>query len=204
MDITPGRARPFRRAGFSCWQGKNAVPFRICARLRKLLGGAGANFSVICFSARPRDIFPMAGVTEVLMTFLKLMFITAAAGALAACETTAKADADAALQKEIAAKQGERVNQVCFLSNIDGWRALSDKILLIRDGRKWHQLYLSGTCEPDWAFNAIAIQTRNGSSCLSRGDRIKTFDSAVPGDCVITEIHKWNDKADVKNNEDGK
>lgn len=130
------------------------------------------------------------------MSYMKLVSIAGTAAMLAACQTAAeRAVANEALASEIALRQGERVGQICFLNTIDGWRALGRNALLIREGRDWYKLDLTGSCEPDWAFNAIAVRTRGASSCLSRGDRIDTLDTAVPGSCIITSIYEWDDDA---------
>lgn len=128
-----------------------------------------------------------------------LLFLTAAL-TLAACETTAAhSEKSAALDKEVAAKKGDEVSQICFTSNIGGWRALDRNRLLLRKNiHDWYLLELSGTCDPDLAMNAIGLRTRPSSSpCLSRGDRIETYDTAVGGSCIINRIYEWNDKAPV-------
>lgn len=126
--------------------------------------------------------------------------MVAVVAALGACTTTQAADRQARLAAEIKARQGEPVNQICFTRSIDGWKSLGRKSLLLSKGvNEWYKLDLSGTCDPQWAFNAIGIETHpTGALCLSKGDEIKTFNN--PGQhetCFITDIYKWNDKAKI-------
>lgn len=131
-----------------------------------------------------------------------MKWICAMAGAalLAGCQTSEEyAEAESRLEAEIAAKQGERVDRICFTRSVRGWRELGDDAVLLRRGvNDWYQVNLSGTCQPEWAFNAIAVRTRPaGSSCISRGDRIDTPDAPISGSCLITEIYEWNEDAEV-------
>lgn len=131
---------------------------------------------------------------------MKWFFVLAGAAVLAGCQTSENyAEREDALQAEIAARQGAEVNQICFMRNINGWRELGDNALLVREGiDDWYKLDLAGTCDPEWAFNAISIETRPAaSSCLTRGDHISTPDASFTGRCVITGIHEWNADAEV-------
>jgi hypothetical protein len=126
--------------------------------------------------------------------------LIAAAAALAACATAEqRAEVDAALEREIAARQGDEVDRICFTSNINGWRPLGRDAVLIRQSvRDWYKLDLVGPCEPEWAFNTIAIRSRpTGSSCLTPGDTLATDDRTMPGTCFIDAIHVWNEDAPV-------
>lgn len=131
---------------------------------------------------------------------MKWMCAIVGAAVLAGCQTAEEyAAAESRLQSEIAAKQGQRVDRLCFTRSINGWRELGKKAVLIEKGvNDWYKLDLLGTCQPEWAFNAIALKTRPaGSSCLSRGDEIATFDQPIDGDCVITAIYEWDEDAEV-------
>ncbi len=137
------------------------------------------------------------------MKYTAIIFSTVAALWLAGCaatddQETKQGSRAEALEAEIKAKQGEPVRRVCFTRSINGWRALGRKSLLLSKGvNDWYKLDLVGTCDPKWAFDTIAIQTRPaGASCLTRGDRIATPDRAVSGNCVITDIYRWDDKAE--------
>lgn len=109
----------------------------------------------------------------------------------------ATASADKTAARKADPRQGEEVNQICFTRNINGWQALGSRSLLLNKGvNDWYKLDLIGTCRPDWAFNAIALRTTGGSSCLSKFDAIKTFDDPVSmGSCQIQHIYKWNKDA---------
>ena len=123
-----------------------------------------------------------------------------AASLAAACSTTEeRQEAAAAVEREIAARQGEEVNRICFARQIDSWRALDRRSILLRNGvRDWYKLDLIGSCEPDWAFNAIAVRSRPAaSSCLSPGDQIITDDAAVSGTCSISRIYEWDEDAPI-------
>lgn len=128
--------------------------------------------------------------------------IFAAAAALlgaAACQTeqsqAARAAADAETQALIAARQGAEVDRLCFTSNINGWNELSRSAILLERGvNDWYKVDLTGTCDPQWAFNAIGIVSRPaGSSCLTRGDRLVTDDQTVPGVCYVDRIYEWDE-----------
>ncbi len=123
---------------------------------------------------------------------------------LAGCAASAEGDAADGndIDAEIAARQGEEVDRVCFARSINGWRSLGRRSILIEKGvNDWYKLDLIGTCDPQWAFDAIAIRTRPaGASCLRRGDRIDTPDRSVSGSCAITKIYRWNEAADEKRN----
>lgn len=121
----------------------------------------------------------------------------AVAAALAACQTTEDArEQDQLARAAIAAKQGEQVNRICFASSINSWREFgSDAVLLRKGANDWYKLDLSGACDPEGAFNSIAVITRPAGGCVSRGDEIGTFDQTIGGACLITEIHEWNEDA---------
>lgn len=131
---------------------------------------------------------------------MKWIIALAGAATLAGCQTAEDyAEREARLQAEIDARQGPEASQVCFTRSINGWRALGDDAVLVRARvDDWYKLDLAGTCDPEMAFNAIALETRPaGSSCVSRGDRISTPDAPVGGQCVITRIHEWDEEAEV-------
>ena len=93
---------------------------------------------------------------------------------------------------------GEEVRQVCFTRSLDSWLSVDNDrnaLILRMSNRESYKLQLSGICDPDWARTTIAVITRPGSGCLSRGDRIKTDSDTSRGygsACTITGINKWN------------
>lgn len=118
---------------------------------------------------------------------------------LAACATTpeqeaARAEAQALIDAEITARQGAAVTRVCPRGS-NSWKALGDDIILIEAGGEWYMVELSGTCNPDSAFAAIATRSASGSSCLSRGDDIFTGRPRSGERCMITALYEWDDEA---------
>lgn len=96
---------------------------------------------------------------------------------------------------------GEEVKQVCFTSNIHSWSDVDNDrhaVVLRANVRDYYKLKITPGCDPQWAMSTIAIITRPGSGCLSRGDRIKTDADPFRGygtACLITAINKWNPDA---------
>jgi hypothetical protein len=126
--------------------------------------------------------------------------LIAVASMAAACQTAEqRAQTSAALEREIAARQGEEVDRVCFTGNINSWRPLGRDAVLVRQSvRDWYKLDLLGACQPDWALTTIALRTRpSGSSCLTRGDTLITNEPNVRSSCFIDAIHVWNEDAPV-------
>lgn len=116
-----------------------------------------------------------------------------AAGCQSSSESAARQDDEIA--RLTAARQGAEVDRICFASNINGWSPLGrDAVLLERGVNDWFKVELTGTCDPEWAFNTIALRSRPaGSSCLTRGDRITTDDQTVPGVCYVDRIYEWDE-----------
>jgi hypothetical protein len=129
------------------------------------------------------------------------LIFTVAALILAGC-ATARDQTNTTRDAEIAAKQGKEVRQICFAQNINGWRAFGrDSVLLQKGVNDWYRVELTGSCEPERAFNVIALRSRPaGSPCLSRGDNIDTPDIAGGqsyGSCFISKIYEWDEKAKI-------
>jgi len=115
--------------------------------------------------------------------------------------------ASCASQEEMAMVQpdndprvGDEVKKVCFARNIDSWNDVDNDrnaVILKMKNRDYYKLKLSGGCDPQWAMMNLAVITR-GSSCYSRGDRVKTDGDPFRGygsACVITQINKWDPEA---------
>jgi len=138
---------------------------------------------------------------------MRVIIVPALVAALtvAACQSVEQRNArEEALAAEIAAHQGEEVARICFTSQLNGWKELGPRSVLLRQGvNDWYMLDLSGACEPEWAFNAIAIQSRpSGTSCISRGDMLRTLDRSSRGSCVINGIYAWNETPDEAESSD--
>ena len=120
---------------------------------------------------------------------------------LAACATTseqqaARLESESLRLAEISARQGQAVSQICPRGS-DGWRPLGSHAVLLEARGHWYMAELSGTCDPESAFAAIATRRGPGSSCLSRGDQVFTGPPRSGGRCVITAIYEWNEQADA-------
>lgn len=96
---------------------------------------------------------------------------------------------------------GEEVSQACFTRNISGWAPVDNDnkaLIAVMRGNEHYKVDLSGPCDPDLAMMRIAIQSRPGSSCLSRGDKIKTDGDLSRGygtACTVTRIYEWDPDA---------
>ena len=120
--------------------------------------------------------------------------VLAAAVISSACATGPSTDVDA----EIAARQGEAVDRICFTRQIDNWRGLDRHAILVEKGvNEWFKLDLTGPCEPDLAFERIALRTSPPGGCLTKGDAVATFSTPTYGVCRIVAMYKWNAAAEV-------
>ena len=96
---------------------------------------------------------------------------------------------------------GDVVQQLCFTRSLNSWQNVDNDrnaLILKMHNRDLYKLKLSSGCDPDWAFTTIAIISRPGSGCLSRGDRLKTDGDMSRGygsACTILAINKWNPDA---------
>ena len=137
------------------------------------------------------------------MRLLALLTVSAAALAAAACQSPEAAERAAQNQAEldrlIAVRQGPEVDRICFSGQINSWSELSrDSILLRRGVNDWYKVDLNGTCNPQWAFNSIALASRpSGTSCITPGDRITTDEPEIGGVCLIDAIYEWDEDAEV-------
>lgn len=105
--------------------------------------------------------------------------------------------AQAQLEEEKMARQGERVDRICFVNQIDGWRPFDGDTLLVREGiDDWYQLELSGPCDPRDAILSVGLKPFGGSSCLSRGDDVFVPNGSFAGKCLITAIYEWDHELD--------
>ena len=109
--------------------------------------------------------------------------------------------AQAQLEAEIAAKQGEAVNRICPRGS-DGWKSLDQKRMLLEASGDWYMLELLGTCDPDAAFSGIMTRSSSATSCVERGDDVFTGRLRDRERCVITSIYLWDDDAEAPALED--
>jgi hypothetical protein len=109
---------------------------------------------------------------------------------LAGCQTPSDvAEADAKPDP----RQGAEVRNICFQSQIRGWRELDNKSVIVEVGvRDEYKLELIGACRPEDAFTEIGLVSRGGGSCLSTGDRLVTDERFGDGSCSIRRIYEWH------------
>ena len=128
-----------------------------------------------------------------------MIFMIVLPALLAGCASTRGETAKTPLDSD--PRVGEEVRQVCFTRNLDSWQNVdSDRraVILKMNNRDTYKLKLGGGCDPEWAMLHLAIETRVGSSCFSRGDRIKTDGDTSRGygtACTILGINRWNPDA---------
>lgn len=117
---------------------------------------------------------------------------------IAGCAST---DNEVVIPLDADPRIGEEVNQVCFTRSIDSWNDVDNDrnaVIIKMSNREYYKLKISGGCDPQWAMTTIAVISRGGSGCYSRGDRIKTDADPFRGygsACVITAINKWYPEA---------
>lgn len=131
----------------------------------------------------------MKNFTKILLLVLPML--------VAGCATTEKIEIPLDSDPRI----GEEVKQVCFTRSIDSWSDVDNDrnaVVIKMNNRDYYKLKLSGGCDPQWAMSRIAVITRGGSNCYTRGDRVKTDGDPFRGGgtaCVITAINKWDPDA---------
>ena len=101
------------------------------------------------------------------------------------------------------ARLGEKVNRICFASQIDGFRANTRETVIVESGlRKEFILEMFGGCSN--LRDAQAISLPSGFSCLSDKDNIIVHESVFTTattpfsnqSCSIKSIHRWNETPD--------
>jgi len=132
---------------------------------------------------------------------------TFAALFLLGCATTTDENGDrpergiAAMKDD--ARLGEKVNRICFASQIDGFRANTRDTVIVESGlRKEFILEMFGGCSN--LRDAQAMSLPKGFSCLSDKDSIIVHDSvfgtaSTPFSnqrCSIKSIYRWNETPD--------
>ncbi len=124
------------------------------------------------------------------------------------CETTSTNESGEKPLKGIAAlkddaRLGEKVDRICFASQIDGFRATTKNTLIVESGlRKEFIMETFGGCSNLRGAQAVSLPT--GFSCLSDRDSIIVHDSVFGTEttpfsnqrCSIKSIHRWNENAD--------
>ena len=118
---------------------------------------------------------------------------------LSACATKDNAREKVSLDND--PRIGDKVSQVCFVSNIRGWKPVDNdrnSVVVTMNNRNEYKLKLSGSCDPNLAMMSMAIIPRGGSNCFQRGDKVKTDGDLSKGfgsGCTIMSINKWDPDA---------
>lgn len=120
---------------------------------------------------------------------------------MAACETLERQSYDMPFADD--PRLGERVNSICFGSQIDGFGETTERTIIVSVGPNRDYLVETfGYC-PDLEF-AQSVAFDQFSSCLHEGDSIIPFESAfgpnrvsgVPTqECIIRSIYEWDPDA---------
>lgn len=102
------------------------------------------------------------------------------------------------------ARLGDKVNSICFASNVDGFREASrDTVIIEGTGRKEYMVSTRGCFQ---LRNAMSIGLQTRDTCLRSGSIILVSDELSPvfgtpssglgpDRCFIEEIYKWDKKA---------
>lgn len=129
----------------------------------------------------------------------RTFYSVAFAGVLFAAANAFAEDASGAAKPD--PRIGEEVHEICFVRNINGWKALKgvdNVVLLDRNVNDWHYVELQGYC-PSRIFRQaefIGIESRPSGGCLTRGDVIIVRDVGhFTNRCFVAKISKWDDRA---------
>ncbi|WP_084396796.1 DUF6491 family protein [Henriciella aquimarina] len=132
-----------------------------------------------------------------------LAVATAASAMLAAC-SSAPADSENENEWMQDARLGEKVDRICFRSNIDSFRQNTRNTVIVEKGvNDEYLLQTMGNCYDLDHAQSLSFDTSMGSSCLTKGDSIYAFDSVFGPDrtdppsirCPIAAIYEWNEDA---------
>lgn len=131
--------------------------------------------------------------------------LTGAALVLASCATGPDGEANARPQGfedyENDPRLGERVDRICFGSQIDSFGETTSETVLLEAGvNDWYLVHTYRCSELDFAQS---LRFDRFGSCLSRGDDIIAYDSAfgpdntgpAPRNCPIRAIYEWDEDA---------
>lgn len=129
------------------------------------------------------------------MKYLIILLMTAVTSLTTGCAAT-DTDNVVKYEKDSDPRVGDSVDRVCFNRSITGWSNLDNdnNALLVHFGvNRSYKVKLVGMCEANWAMARIAVVSKQGSSCMSVGDKIVT-DAQMNSvsSCTITEIFEWH------------
>ena len=131
--------------------------------------------------------------------------------ALAACASPAGSTPDArgVAKFKDDPRLGEKVDKICFASNIDSFGDTTRDTFTVREGRDHYLIQIFGSCTPLDHAMTIAMAARTG--CLRKGDHVIVSDSLTGTGkttpfsterCLVDEIYKWDPKAKAGTEED--
>lgn len=133
-----------------------------------------------------------------------IMLATATVAMLGACSTASAAD-EKAEEWRSDARLGEKVDRVCFASNIDNFREPTRNTVIVEEGvNDEYLIEVMGSCYDLDRANSLSFDTFPGASCITKGDAIYAYDSVFgpnradipPVRCPIKAIYKWDEDAD--------
>ena len=103
---------------------------------------------------------------------------------------------------------GKEVRRICFARTIDGFSFVDeyDNTVLLEEGvNDLYLVTLSGACSHNRLrfAQSVAIDTRPGGGCLTRGDRLifsDSFDFSGRSSldfqrCLVRDIYEWDEDA---------
>lgn len=131
--------------------------------------------------------------------------------ALVGCTTAATSESKpkGAAKYEGDARLGEKVDKLCFTSNIDSFGDNTRDTFTVREGRDYYLIEVFGSCLS--LEHAMTIRLPSSSICLRPGDHVIVSDSLTGrGDpsfstqrCLVNAIYKWDPKAKSDEDADG-
>lgn len=111
------------------------------------------------------------------------------------------------------ARLGEKVDRICFRSNIDNFRGETRNSVIVERGVNDEYLVTTfSDCYDLQNAQSLSFDSPGASSCLTKGDSIYAYDSAFGPDrtdipsvrCPISAIYEWHeDAADQEADMDG-
>lgn len=136
--------------------------------------------------------------------------LAAACLALAGCATAARHEdkPKGVARYEGDPRLGEKVDKICFTSNIDSFGDNTRDTFTVREGRDYYLIEIFGTCSP--LEHAMTMRMDAPMSCLRKGDHVIVSDSLTGAGtgpfstqrCMVNAMYKWDPKAKDEAGED--
>ena len=117
---------------------------------------------------------------------------------LAACTTMPRSDTPP-LEED--PRLGNEVRNLCFAQSIDSFGETTHTTVVVREGFDYYLIETMGRCFD--LSHAQSISLDSATSCLSRGDKIRAYDSVFGPDnigpssvpCTVKAIYEWDPDA---------